>query len=441
MKKLLLVPVTLGLLLSACRTVEFTPVQSCLRGEPVAEVQSTLAQPLDEILVIYSAAGVLRSQQLRSLSDDHDLEPVHTRSGILPDVLRTAGDAIVVAAALEDDPRVDYAIPNFRLAPLADTDCLTDNWNLSGFGVAEAWGRGPGRHEVTVAVIDTGIDVDHPELREAMLPGFNFHDLSDDPRPALETDSHGTHVTGIIAARGYEDVAGVAGFPQQIKVLPIRIFNDTATTASFDDLVLALAWAAGLRLEGSDLEDVPLNPHPADLINLSLGAAIPPHPGVDMLISQLVGERGITVIAASGNNSNQDTPIYAPANSAAALAIGSVDSDYRLAQQSLYAGPKDITVVGPGGAGPSHCDAVLSTVPFGETGCSAGTSMAAPFVTGALALLLTHEPNLTPQQLETRLRDATYFAEAFMSEEKYGAGVLCADRLVSGRNHRPGRPC
>lgn len=431
----------LGLLLSACRTVEFTPVQSCLRGEPVAAAQSDIPLPVNEILVIYSSTEQLSSQQLRSLSDDHDLEPVHTRSGPLPDVLLTTGDAVAVAAALQDDPRVAYAIPNFQLEPLGNTDCLSEHWNLSAFGVAEAWGRGPGRHEVTVAVIDTGIDVDHPELQEAMLPGFNFFDLTADPRPALATDRHGTHVTGIIAARGHEQVAGVAGFPDSVKVLPIRIFNDNATSASFDDLVLALAWAAGFQLEGSDLGDVPVNSHPADLINLSLGAAIAPHPGVDMLISQLVDERGITVIAASGNNSDPDVHIYAPANSAHAIAIGSVDADYRLAVQSLFAGPKEITVVGPGGAGPSSCGYVFSTVPFDRTGCSAGTSMAAPFVTGALALLLTHEPNLTPQQLEIRLHSATYFDESFMSEEKYGSGVLCANRLVSGRNHRPGMPC
>ncbi len=442
MKKLLLVPVTLGLLLSACRTVEFTPVQSCLRGDPVATAQKQAAPlPVSEILVVYSTGGDLRSQQLGTLSDDYGLEPVHVRSGLLPDVLRTEGDAETVAAQLQQDPRVAWAIPNFWLETLGEPDCLTENWNLSGFGVADAWGRGPGRHQVTVAVIDSGIDVDHPELREAMLPGFNFYDLTADPRPALETDRHGTHVAGIIAARGHRDVAGVAGFPDHVKVLPIRIFSDNAASASFDDLVLALAWAAGLQLEGSDLAEVPVNRHPADLINLSLGAAIAPHPGVDALISQLTKERGITVIAASGNDS-PGTHVYAPANSADALAIGSVDSDYRLADQSLFAGPKEITVVAPGGAGPSHCGQVVSTVP-GETpqGCMSGTSMAAPFVTGSLALLLTHEPNLTPEQLEARLRRSTYFDDAFMSEEAYGAGVLCANRLVSGRNQQPATPC
>lgn len=452
---MLLVPVLLGLVLSSCRTAEFTPVQTCLIDGSAASVSTAATpEPVTEILVTYqtpagllssAAAQEIRSLQARSLSAEHDLETVHSRSGLLPDVFSTDGDAEEMAALLEADPRVQFAIPNFPLRTLSDVNCMDEQWNLSGFGVPEAWGSGPGRHEVVVAVIDSGIDVDHPELKEAMLPGWNFFDMTADPRPGLPSeDDHGTHVSGIIAARGYETVTGVAGFPGNVRILPIRIFDDTGLNASLDDLILALAWAAGLELNGSDLAEVPRNPHPARLINLSIGAAAThgPNVGVDTLISQLTFERGITVVAASGND-GAGAPITVPGNSARAIAVGSVDADYHRSTFSSYAGPKQIGVMAPGGFGPSSCEdsGVLSTFPDGQVGCSSGTSMAAPFVTGALALLLTHSPGLTPAQLEASLDQATYFDPAFMTVEEYGAGVLCVDRLLSGRNPRPDQAC
>src|SRR5699024_5013749 len=101
------------------------------------------------------------------------------------------------------------------LAPLGD-DCFQEQWNLADFGVAEAWGRGPGQHSVTVAVIDSGIDVDHPALKDSMLPGFNFYGMNTDPRPAMASDEHGSHVAGIIAASGNGPITGVAAFPDRI---------------------------------------------------------------------------------------------------------------------------------------------------------------------------------------------------------------------------------
>lgn len=270
-----------------------------------------------------------------------------------------------------------------------------------------------------------------------MLPGFNFWNMTTDPRPGTPADDHGTHVTGIIAARGLQQVTGVAGFPDIIRVVPIRIFDDDGGgNPTLDVLLLALAWAAGHDL---NLPGVPVNRHPAQLINLSLGATAAPDPSVTDAIQAMVGS-GVTVLAASGNDPSFG--IHLPANSPAALAIGSVDSDFRRSSFSSFGGPGELTVMAPGGSGPSPCGRVLSTIPADHgIGCLRGTSMATPFVTGSLALLLSHEPRLTPAQLEARLRAATYFDAAFMTDEQYGAGVLCADRLVSGSNGQPDSPC
>lgn len=427
------------LLVSACGTTEFTVAQQCLRGRSVTPgpAGAAPAAAAGEVLVRYSAsphlpglapAGV-RQLQAAAVSAAHGLSVLEAGSGSLPDVLRTEGDAEEAARRLQDDPRVAWAFPNWRLQPLGDVSCFEEQWNLSGFGVARAWGRGPGPYSVTVAVIDSGIDVDHPALAEAMLPGFNFHDMTDDPRPVMAADLHGTHVAGIIAAHGDGPVTGVAAFPERIRVLPIRIFDATGRDASFNDLLRALAWAVGDRVPGT-----PRNSNPADVINLSLGAAVAPHPGVSAAIREIVTSRGVTIVAASGNDTSGRflTGIHAPANSPEALAVGSVDSDFRRSYFSAFGGPAQLAVMAPGGFGPSSCSAVLSTIPDGAYACEAGTSMAAPFVSGALALLLTHEPGLTAPRLKGRLEEAAWFDRSFMTEEEYGAGVLCADRLFRG---------
>lgn len=447
-----LLTVGLLLLLAACRTThEFSEAQlACLEAAPTA-VRSAAAggtRFTGDILVSYqSTPGLmpaalqtqLRQLQAQGVATSHGLTVLAQGDSVLPDLVRPLTDQASVLAALRADPRVDWAFPDFELQLLDTIDCSTEQWNLADFGVPEAWGRGPGSHEVVVAVIDSGIDVDHPELREAMLPGFNFDQMTDDPRPGEpQHDNHGTHVAGIIAARG-DQLTGVAGFPAQVRILPIRIFDDRGDAANFSDLLRALSWAAGNEVSGT-----PQNPHPARIINLSLGAQLPPFAELNKAVTEVVGE-GIIVIAASGNAgegvTDPSSGIFTPANTDAALAIGSADRDFTRSAFSMFGGPKALTVLAPGGSGPSRCGSVLSTVPGEAYGCLSGTSMAAPFVTGAVALLLTHEPDLQPHQIEARLRAATHWDLAFMTGVQYGSGVLCANRLLSGINPDPGQRC
>ncbi len=432
------------LVLSACKRVDYSPTQTCLlENATLASAGPGARFVPGEVLVTFKpapqvlgveAASVLRDFQLGSLAADNGLAVATAMPGSLPSLLTTGGDPEGVAAALRTDPRVEHAEPNWIYTTQAEFDCVREQWNFSRFGVADAIRVGPGRHGATVAVIDSGVDVDHPELTEAMLPGYNFVDNIPDPRPGSGGQAaHGTHVAGIIASRGAAGPTGVAGFPGQVKVLPIRIFDDAGVVATFADLVTALTWAVGLeRIPG-----VPDNPYPADIVNLSLGGGVAQNAMLNDIVSR-VTQAGVLVIAAAGN----DVPgILSPANGPDALAVGSVDSDFRLSDFSAWGGSGAIGITAPGGYGPSSCGTILSTLPNGLYGCSRGTSMAAPYVAGAAALLLTHEPGLGPQELAARIASAAYFDSGFMDGARYGAGILCADRLLGARSSPSSQLC
>lgn len=341
-------------------------------------------------------------------------------------------DALGFSRELERDPRVLYAEPNYYLEPLAEPNdpLLEEQWNLLDFGLPQAWdietGAAMGANEVVLAVIDSGVDLRHEDLAAKMLPGCDFHDGDNDPNPGSSgsRSAHGTHVAGIAAAVGNNGlgVAGVAYGPG-VKILPIKVFDDSGIRGTVDNLLDAMLWAAGLPLEG-----VGPSQRSARVINMSLGVE-PGELGPSTLRSvdetaRRVYERGVILFAASGNNGYSDH-ILSPASSPWVYAVGSVDGDARISSFSNYAlsGPS-VDFMGPGGS------PVLSTYPDDSYVTSIGTSMAAPFVAGAAALLLSQDPGLTPEGLEAKLRSSALFDDSYMTSAAYGGGVVCPDRAL-----------
>src|SRR5690606_35505872 len=160
--------------------------------------------------------------------------------------------------------------------------------------------------------------------------------------------------------------------------------------ASIADLVLAIRWSAGLVVPG-----IASNPHPADVINLSLGVA-GSYPALDAVAVD-AWNAGSLLVAAAGNHTGAmpDPGVLSPANSPCVIAVGSVDSDYDASTFSNR-GPQ-IELVAPGGFNNTGCLKVVSTLPPPAThGCMSGTSMAAPFVAGVAALVIGQGPPVTP---------------------------------------------
>ncbi len=378
-------------------------------------------------------------------------------------------DALQLAAQLRRDPRVRYAEPDYYLyllelplqtpaqaalpqltpaqvtsaqAALPNDPFIGEQWNLLNFGLPAAWRLETGKDTVTLAVLDTGVDLAHEDLAGRSWPGCDVYDQDNDPSPGSPSQDgnghrHGTHVAGIALATG-DNGKGIAGVAYTgVKLLPVKVFDNSggdSQRTAVSVVAKAIRWSAGLSVDGMNR-----NAHPAKIINMSLGG---PGSGPDGTIESLneavqdARNAGSLVISASGNKYYTDV-ILAPANAPGAIAVGSVDEDYRRSDFSNYnTAGRSVDLMAPGGSGDSSCGGVLSTFSpafEGATesayGCQMGTSMASPFVAGVAALIWSQNPNLSADEVEAKLLSSTLYTPA-MNTAEYGAGVICADRAL-----------
>ena len=377
-------------------------------------------------------------------------------------------DALKLAAQLRRDPRVRYAEPDYYLYPLelpSNTPAQTalpqvtpsqtapglpndprlgEEWHLLDFGLPAAWQLETGKDNVTLAVLDTGVDLNHEDLVGRSWPGCDVYNQDNDPNPGppsqlSENHRHGTHVAGIALASG-DNGKGVAGVAYTgVKLLPVKVFDDSggdSQKTAVSVVIRAIRWSVGLSVEGMNR-----NPHPANIINMSLGGPGNGPGGTIASLNEAVQDArnaGALVVAASGNSSSTDE-IFAPANAPGALAVGSVDQNYRRSGFSNYSTTgRSVDLMAPGGSGQNSCSdsGILSTFSpafEGATesayGCQQGTSMASPFVAGVAALIWSQNPALTDDEVKARLLGSTLYTPA-MNTTEYGAGVVCADRAL-----------
>lgn len=382
---------------------------------------------------VFDAALELQASAVRS---QHGLKTLAAAGGAgLPELV-SAADELSVLAGLRADPRVLYAHQNYYLATqfLPDDALFQQQWNVRSFGLPEAWNtylKAPERGEVVLAVIDTGVDPQHPDLAAKLLTGWDFNgkDADTTPGPAGAA-AHGTHVAGIAAARSSDDgIIGVAFVPE-VRILPVKVFDDGGAGGTVADLVQAIRWAAGLSVSGA-----PRNENPAHVINLSVGVA-GTYPGLDAAV-RAAWQAGSLVVAAAGNHAGGAPAggVLSPANAPCAIAVGSVDSDRRLSSFS-NTGP-EVELVAPGGSGlvafggsgGAGCNGVISTLPGGRYGCMSGTSMATPFVAGIAALVISQLDAPTPEAVRRLLTESTSRVDHYPTGTA-GHGLLCADTAL-----------
>jgi serine protease len=356
-----------------------------------------------------------------------------------------AGEALQAAMRrLRLHPDVLDVVPNVRV-PLAQTAAVTPSdalfaqqWALqppasqaAGLNMPSAWARATGAASpVVVAVVDTGVRFDHPELAGHLLAGYDFvsevdsandgdgrdADASDpgdwvtaaDARTSLyqgcdvsDSSWHGTAIAGLIAAAS-NNAAGIAGVNWGAQVLPVRVAGKCGAVLS--DLLDGLRWAAGLPVTGA-----PANTHPAKVINLSFGGSGACDSAYQSTINDITAAGSLLVVAAG----NAAAPLTRPADCANVLAVTAVRADGAKAEYASYGA--NVGLAAPGGSAISgSADAgVLSTVDSGRRGpvsstyaSEAGTSFAAPLTAGVASLMLSVQPTLTPADLMAKLRQA-----------------------------------
>ncbi len=319
-----------------------------------------------------------------------DVQVVRIRRGVDSDAALAAYRASGIVQHVERD---GYA---YRTAEPNDP-FYANQWHYPQIGLPSAWNLTTGG-AVVVAVLDTGIRTDHPDITTAVtVAGYDFVSRTDngdgDGRDADPTDpgcpdvdptdtSHGTHVSGTVAARTNNGI-GVAGVNwggvSATKIMPLRVLGqwpsdppNPATdcgVGTYSDIIDAIYYAAD---------------HGAKVINMSLGGS-----NSDLFMDQAIAyarERGVTLVASAGNDSCG--PVLYPARHHQVIAVGATTITNARASYS-NCGP-EIDVVAPGG---SSGAGVLSTTWSPAGGyvyqSSSGTSMAAPHVSGLVALLIS----------------------------------------------------
>jgi serine protease len=280
-------------------------------------------------------------------------------------------------------------------------------WNLDLIGAdgAHSVTRGEG---AVVAVLDTGVDASHEDLSGRLLPGANFVPGETGPE---DEDGHGTHVTGIVAANAGNGL-GVASVAPGARVLPVRVLGADGG-GSDTDVAKGIDYAIAQK---------------ADVINLSLGgnalSAFMPGGEFAAAIQRAV-DAGIVVVAAAGNDS---LPICEqPRIRGQILCVGAVD---KRGLRSFFSSGDSASVMAPGGSGGPRGEDVLSTVPGSRYAEIAGTSQAAPHVSGVAALLVSR--GVRGQAAIDRIRATARDAGVAGRDPVYGDGILDAQAAVAG---------
>jgi serine protease len=322
----------------------------------------------------------------------------------------------------------------------------------AGVNLPPAWARTTGG-DVVVAVLDTGVRFDHPELAGKLLAGYDFvseveyagdgdgrdSDPSDpgdwvsaadkSANPALfgscsvsNSTWHGTFIAGQIAA-ATNNMAGVAGINWNTHVLPVRVSGKCG--AFLSDILDGMRWAAGLAVSG-----VPANPNKARIINLSFGGDIACTPSYQDVINEVTAAGSLVVVAAGNDNAAPKRP----ADCQNVLAVGAVQTNGLKTSYSSF-GPA-VALSAPGGWGSTGSNTnIFSSVNLGTTvpatndyGYKLGTSFSAPLAAGVASLMLTLNPAIGPTQLIARLK-ASARAHTIVSGAPAcaaGLGIACS---------------
>lgn len=300
------------------------------------------------------------------------------------------------ANAFKQRPEVEFAELDRVLPPqqIVPNDPLYPSWYLQKINASDAWTISTGSNDVTIAILDTGVDATHEDLLSKLVPGRNIYSNNDD---TSDVYGHGTAVSGVAGAMSNNGI-GVASVAWGCRLMPIRV-SDSSGMASASDIASGLTWAAN---QGARVANVSY--YVTGIKTVSSAA-------------KYFQSKGGVVSASAGNYGISETLADDPS----ILMVGATDPlDYLYSYSNRG---NNLDLVAPGNN--------TTTLIGGQYGAGGGTSFAAPVVAGVAALMLSVNPSLTPGQVQDLLKQNADDLGAAGWDPVFGSGRVNAARAVA----------
>jgi len=321
-------------------------------------------------------------------------------------------------AVTPNDPLFDYQYSLYNSGQDIGPPGSPQGKERADIKATSTWEETKGNEDIIIAIVDTGVDLDHPDLNDKIYSsGYDFINNDSD---ATDDNAHGTHVAGIAAAETHNN-EGIAGVAWNCKILPVKVLDENGEADSYDPIIQGINWAVD---------------NGAHVINLSLGG-LGPDPDLFAALKR-AHENNVVVVAAAGNE--EEAVLYPAAYNDYCLAVAATDYDDERVDFSNF-GP-EIDVAAPGVL-------IISTVPTWFWGPGSfpyawgdGTSMASPHVAGLAALIKSVKPHLTAAQIMNVIRysaDDVNFVNNLGMDNYIGYGRINTEKALVPTVIKPSR--
>lgn len=311
-----------------------------------------------------------------------------------------SGDVAKIIAELSKSPDFLYAEPNYEIYAqeiIPNDPGWSLQYNMVAIRAPQGWAYSTGSSAITIAIVDSGVDMTHPELLGKIVAGYDFVNNDNDPS---DDNGHGTHVAGLAAAIGNNGI-GMAGVSWGARIMPVKVLN-ASNSGSYANAAAGITWAAD---QG------------AQVINMSLGGISPSQVLEDAV--NYAAARGVLLVGAAGNNGSPS--VLYPAAYPAVIAVSATNSANQRASFSNY-GPQ-IELAAPGAG-------IYSLHLGGGYMTRNGTSMSAPQVSGLAAILLGLPGNASASAVRGQMQASALDLGPAGRDSEFGFGLIQMDSAM-----------